>query len=63
MDTFSLLYSNLLLAKLCLIVFGATFAELHWQFSSICSYSSDYVDIVAIIVTSFSVAKRAWLSG
>ena len=31
------LYSKLLLAKLCLFVFGAIFAEKHWQFISICS--------------------------
>ena len=36
-DAFSLLYYKLLLAKLCLFVFGATFAEWHWQFISICS--------------------------
>ena len=37
-DAFSLLYSKLLLAKLSLFVFGgATFADLHWQFISICS--------------------------
>ena len=29
-DVFSLLYSKLLLAKLCLLLFGATFADLHW---------------------------------
>ena len=31
-DAFSLLYSKLLLAKLCSFVFRATFAEWHWQF-------------------------------
>ena len=36
-DAFSLLYSQLLLKKLSLLVFGATFAEMHWQFISICS--------------------------
>ena len=32
----SLLYAKLLRAKLCLFVFGAIFAALHWQFISIC---------------------------
>ena len=36
-DAFSLLYSKFLLAKLCLFVFGASFAEWDWQFNSICS--------------------------
>ena len=36
-DALSLLYFKLLLAKLCLFVFGAYFAERHWQFISICS--------------------------
>ena len=36
-DAFSLLYSKLLLAKLSLFVFGATFADWQWQFISICS--------------------------
>ena len=31
-NAFSLIYSNLLLAKLCLFVFGAPFAASHWQF-------------------------------
>ena len=30
-DAFSLLYSKLLHAKLCLFVFGATFAASHWR--------------------------------
>ena len=34
-DAFSLLFSKLLLAKLCLFVFGAKFAAWHWQFISI----------------------------
>ena len=29
--------SNLLHSKLCLFVFGATFAASNWQFNSICS--------------------------
>ena len=36
-DAFSLLYFKLILKKLCLFVFGATFAEVRWQFISICS--------------------------
>ena len=43
-DVFSLSHSKLLLAKLYLFVFGATGAELHWQFISICS---------SLFVTSF----------
>ena len=37
LDAFSLLYSNLFLAKLCLFVFGDTFAASHSQFIGICS--------------------------
>ena len=36
-EAFSLLYSKLLYAKLCLFVFDATFAASRWQFVSICS--------------------------
>ena len=36
-DAFSLLFFKLLIAKLCLSVVGATSAELHWLFISICS--------------------------
>ena len=32
-----MIYSKLLLAKLCLFVFGATFAASNWKFVSICS--------------------------
>ena len=35
LDAFSLLYSKLLLAKISLFVFGFSFAESHWQFTSI----------------------------
>ena len=31
------LVTKLLVAKLCLLVFGATFVEWHWQFVRICS--------------------------
>ena len=40
-DAFSLLSSKFLLAKLSLFVYGAIFAELHWQFISICSCFTD----------------------
>ena len=33
----SVFYSKLLLAKLSLFVFGASFAKSHWQFISTCS--------------------------
>ena len=36
-DAFIFLNSKLLIAKSSLFVFGATYAELHWQFVSICS--------------------------
>ena len=36
-DAFSFLYSQLLLAKLSLLVFGATLAEKQWQYISLCS--------------------------
>ena len=48
-DAFSLLYPKLLLAKLCLFEFGATFAELYWQFISM---------VAALFVTSVC----RWLS-
>ena len=48
-----MLYSKLLLAKLSLLVFGATFAEWHWQFISICS--------CFIRDECLSVVKLAWL--
>ena len=54
-DAFSLLYSKLLHAKLSLFVFGATFAEWHWQVISICS--------CFIRDLCLSVVKLAWLSG
>ena len=59
----SLLYSILLLAKLSLVplsgilslVYGATFAESHWKFISICScFCCD---------DCLSVVKLVWLSG
>ena len=53
-DAFSLLYSKLLLVKLSLFVFGATFAEWRWQFINICS-------IAALFVTS--VCQLLSLSG
>ena len=37
LDTFNLLYSKLLHAKLSLFVFVATFAESHWQVISVYS--------------------------
>ena len=54
-DAFSLLYAKMILAKFCLLVFDATFAELFWQFISICrSFIRDL---------RLSVVKRAWPSG
>ena len=53
-DAFSFSYSKLLLAKLCLFAFGATFAEWHWQFISIRScFIRDYC---------LSMVERPWLS-
>ena len=37
MKLYLIMLSNLLHAKLCLFVFGATFAASNWQFISICS--------------------------
>ena len=55
LNAYSLVYYKLLLAKLSLFVFGATFAELLWQFISICScFMRDQC---------LSVVKLAWLSG
>ena len=54
-DGFSLLYSKLLHAKLSLFVFGANFAESHWQVIMI---SSCFIRELCL-----SVAKLAWLSG
>ena len=54
-NAFSLLYSKLLHAKLSLFVFGAPFAELHWQVINICScFIPGYC---------LSVVTLAWLSG
>ena len=49
-DAFSLLYSNLLFAKLGLFVFGA---ESHWQFVCICS----------CYIICLSVVKLEWPRG
>ena len=49
-----LLDFKLLLAKLCLFIFVATFAEWHWQFISICSCF--FRDLC------LSPDKHAWLS-
>ena len=47
-DAFSLLYSKLLHAKLCLFVFGITFAASHSHFISLCCwFISDYVLLIA----------------
>ena len=54
-DAFSLSSSELLFAKLCPFIFGATFAESYWQFISICSCFVRDQCLLAV--------KRAWLSG
>ena len=50
-DAFSMLYYKLL--QYVILVFGATFAEWHWQFISICS--------CFIRDECLSVVKLAWL--
>ena len=52
MDAFCFLYSKLLLAELCLFVFGATFAAWPWHFVSICNF--------VICDKSLPVVQRSW---
>ena len=77
MDAFSLLYSELLLAKLSLFVFGATFAASPWQFIAIYSYfictlvtnKAAYIvincqsDAAKVASNTIDIFKRSWPRG